>query len=201
MNSRRWYALIMVGLSIGLIDTSCGPKISKLEIWPRQACLDDTVHVSFDVRGQGNVLVIPRGSGASRETTAYVLVVDGVAEPGPPDVVRWRLPQDTLRIETRRLSADSLIAVDSNKYLDWKNSGLSLIAISSISGRAIHISHAGIESLLPADGTPSMAFNTVPVYGKWECRAALLPGEVMGDPKHAAPGELDILEIFTCSNP
>ncbi len=95
------------------------------------------------------------------------------------------------------LGTDSVRGLAMLDTATW-HSRLVLDGIASRSGRAVNVLHAGRSALLPANGDLSSELLGLPLYGEWELRAALLPGEVMGDPQRSPPDRLRIVVVLSC---
>jgi hypothetical protein len=193
----RFFAALWI---LGLFPVACSPTINEFTVWPRRICPDDTVHVAFDVSGKANLSVVTR-SGSSADTITYTLVAErnGKTAFARQDVIRWLSPPSKeLVFMTVPLGRDSVQAIDTLSAETWQ-SGLAIGSMASQLGRAITVIHAGIAVVIPGDGSPSMAFDGTPIYGAWELRAPLLPGEVMGDPAHPPPDRLRLGTTLMCN--
>lgn len=193
--------VLAVALIAGLVPVACSPTINEFTVWPRRACPDDTVHIAFDVNGQARLSMVTR-SGAAADTITYTLVAErnGKTAFARQDVIRWLSPPSKeLVFMTVPLGRDSLKAIDTLSAETWQ-SGLALGGVTSQTGRSITVIHAGRAVIVPGDGSPSTGFNGAPVYGAWELRAPLLPGEVMGDPAHSPPDRLRLGTTLVCNH-
>ena len=193
----RFVAVVIIA---GLVPVACSPKINEFTVWPRRVCPDDTVHVSFDLTGQARLSIVTRG-GTAADTITYTLIAErnGKTAFARQDVIRWLSPPSKeLVFMTIPLGTDSLKAIDTLSTETWQ-SGLVLGSVASQTGRAITLIHAGRVVVIPGDGSPSSAFDGAPIYGAWELRAPLLPGEAMGDPAHAPPDRLRLGTTLVCN--
>ena len=193
----RFFAALLVS---GLLPVACSPAINEFTVWPRRICPDDTVHVAFDVSGKANLSMVTR-SGSSADTITYTLVAErnGKTAFARQDVIRWLAPPSKeLVFMTVPLGRDSVKAIDTLSAETWQ-SGLALESVALQPGRAITVIHAGIVVVIPGDGSPTTAFDGAPIYGAWELRAPLLPGEVMGDPAHPPPDRLRLGTTLMCN--
>jgi hypothetical protein len=165
---------------------------------PRRACREDSIRVTYEVTGNPQVQIA--SAGTDPETLTYTLFVKrhGKTRFARQQVVRLRTDQEwPLVFTTEPLGNDSLVASDVLPESNW-NSSVRLTQVSARSGRSMWVTHGGRLALVSGNGAPVEAFAGISPAGPWELRAALLPGEVMGDPLHAPPDRLRILTTLQC---
>ena len=66
------------------------------------------------------------------------------------------------------------------------------------SGRAIVVRHGGAEAVVDPEEEGNPTWQGQVVSGEWELRAALAPGEAIGDPAHAPPRHLSLTLGLAC---
>ena len=94
--------------------------------------------------------------------------------------------------------ATRLVARQTLPAEDWDD----LARIDTVvnqSDRPLTVNHQGREVQLPTGVTPSDALRGTRVSGEWEIRAALLPGEEMGNPDSPPPDRLRLLVHISCT--
>ncbi len=186
----------MIGV-LGLV--ACGPKIIDFQVFPRRICGPDTVSISYEVKGTALLSVTTNGAD-DVDTVTYLLVASrrGKLVHAAQDVVRWSVGGEKEFVFLNEpLGRDSVRARGTLDTATW-HSRLVLEGIASRSGRAVHVSHSGRSALLPANGDLSSEFLGLPLYGEWDLKAALIPGEVMGDPQRSPPDRLRIVAVLAC---
>jgi hypothetical protein len=173
---------------------ACGPKIDRFDVAPLRMCVGDSISVAYAVRGDPQLAVSRRG-GPPEDTTTYTLTVSrrGKVAFARKDVIAfWPDRGIVLSFDAHRASPDSIGSVDTLSAQRWSPS-LRLLNLSSRSGRAIRVTHGGRTVVLPADSSASEGLRGVAAAGPWELRAAILPGETVGDNAHAPPTVLSLL--------
>lgn len=191
--------------------SSCAPKIRAFSATPSRLCVGDSTtlvwkasgHVSLASRPPVEDSGLVPSSGSRRfappSTTRFELSASRRARTvfARQDVVL--LPdsaEQPLVFATEPLGRDSVLAADSLRDAQWAGT-LRVRDVSSRSGRGVRVLHAGRAAVLPADGSPSLEFQGVPLSGPWVLRAALLAGEVM-DGATAPPDRLRVLVRLSC---
>lgn len=197
MKNQVWVMRFILGLSTAVCLMSCNPKINDFSVWPLRICRGDTVHVSYDVTGQGTLEVVTKGNDAA-DTISYILIVErgGKKEFAQKDVIRWlAATEKELVFKTTPLGRDSVISIDTLRGESWK-SGPPLGTLSTATDRPLWILHAGKAITLAVNGASTAVFEGLPAEGEWVIKAGLLPGEVMGDPQHSPPDRFRITSLF-----
>jgi len=93
----------------------------------------------------------------------------------------------TVVIRTEPEATGGLLAAQDLPEQAWGD--LQVAEVKNLCDRELEIRHAG-RVFRMARGASSAALHGTPVAGRWELRAELLPGEVVGDPAHAPPDRL-----------
>ena len=186
-------------LTLLLVSGACGPKIHDFKVEPRRICAGDTVRITFKTRGKPHLIAVRR-PGSVTDTTTYIVVAEshGKIAYSPADVVTFSpAAEPSLTFSTDLLGQDSLTAVDTLSVEAWPDH-VRLDQVSSASGRALVLRHAGKEAVVAAGNEGSGAWRGLPVSGQWELHAGLLPGETPGDPAHAPPTHLKLRISLSC---
>jgi hypothetical protein len=161
---------------LGLYSFGCSPSIHSFTVYPIYLAHNENPRFIIDVSGTAQIDTIPLGHGI-KDTTKYKLSVTKCDSTTTSYnyVVRYPLSCiDTLRFDPlQRLGTDSLIATVSLNDTTW-SSHLLLGSISSASGCFIRIIHNGIDAQLNSDGSPTFAFQNVPIIGNWELHAPIV---------------------------
>ena len=162
------YLLLVVQLSWLIIG--CKPSISSFSVTPRRVCPGDTVSIRFKASGEPRLTVVSRG-GDPEDTTTYTLVAEKRKKLAfaRQDVIRVRpgRPRDLLFMVTSA-GNDSIQAMETLSGDAWESS-LRLNTLASAIGRPLRVRHAGRDTILEGDGTPSPAFRAwrLPGSGSW----------------------------------
>lgn len=189
----------MPRLALLLLLAACGPKITEFTAAPRRVCAGDTVRLTFKARGTPHLLAVRHGT-AVADTTSYVLVTEarGKEASTPMDVVTFSpAARPVLAFDVEPMGRDSLVARDSLNAETWPDA-LRLDDVFADSGRAVVVRHGGTEAVVDPEGEGNPSWQGLAVSGGWELRAALAPGEVIGDPAHAPPRHLYLRLGLTC---
>lgn len=181
---------------VAFLIPSCNPKVNRFDVFPDRLCGSDTAQVSYDVSGSPT-LVKRRSGDGDPDSIVYVLFAErhGETDSTKHLVLHWpSSPEKDMDFDTQRLGKDSLIAFDTIDVRSFGN-GVIVKTVVSRSVRPILLSHAGIAAVVQTNGS-SDAFRALLPSGIWEARAALLPGERMGEP---ATLRLHTHLILSCS--
>ncbi|MEP6746904.1 MAG: hypothetical protein ABJB86_04210 [Bacteroidota bacterium] len=182
---------------------SCKPLVHLYTVQPMTITADDSVFVSWSVRGKATLLThtIPASvdpDNPQPETREYTLVVAKKGKEIKRTVivdVRDLHSADDIVFTTLR-KGDTLLAEGEKDIKKWGNHFL-LQSVMTGSDRDLAVSHAGKMATLNADGSPSMVFNGVPNSGKWEIRCLLTAAEKQDSSR--IPGKLRIHTILLYS--
>ncbi len=194
-----WGRSVWVGTGCTLaLIAACGPKIERFDVEPLRMCVGESVIVAYAVRGVPQLAVSRRG-GPPADTTTYTLTATrrGKVAFASKDVIAfWPDGGTELAFDAQLAGLDSIASAETLSADRWSTS-LRLLSASSLSGRAIRVTHGGRTVILPADGSASQGVGGLSVAGPWELRAPILPGETVGDSAHAPPTALS-LRIRLC---
>jgi hypothetical protein len=183
--------------------TACHPT-AQLTVQPRRLCVGQSAIVSWRTRGRPTLSVAarPDSSHAIPVHTTFVLISVSHGDTARSSFDALYYPASggdvTLDIATKPYTPDSIIAADSTLQDDWGDH-LRIASIASRSDRALRVVHGGRTILLDVGGS-SDAFAGLAYYGLWTMRAATLAGEVMGDPRHHPPTDLELDVHLTCGS-
>lgn len=207
--SHSRHSLFVAVVCLGLI--ACGtPTIESFRAEPLRVCRGDTVALHWqatgDVRLESEPSLPVSGSYSAMDTveivlqerTLFRLSALGGEDYAEQEVLVYRSGQlDTLSAPTAASGDSALTATIDVPPGKWEDI-LRIRSMTGLSDRPLTIWHEGHEAMLPADGSPSTAFEGVPIGGHWELYAPLISGETMGDPENPPPSTLEFLVRLEC---
>lgn len=219
IRQRRFFPCL-VALLVAFLGLLLFPKIGvaqedlAFEVTPRRICKGETVQVRWmEAEDRGVLLTEPEVPGAGN------VGEEGSLQPTLRDTTRFRMlaiaGDDTTRsvqevavfsdgqrksiVFSLRAIGDSAVGASERLRTDVWSSKIRLGTLAGHAGRPVTVRHAGRETVLAADSTPSNSFQGLPVRGDWEVRAPLLPGEELGNPDKAPPTRLYLLATLICA--
>jgi hypothetical protein len=209
--ARRRVLLGMVLGAVLAVSSCASPKILQFGADPQRICQDQTMAVSWSVKGApvlaaeppvaGLGAVAPEGSLnlSLDETTVFTLHVtrNGKTAFARQEVVVYQTDAVIpIVIATEPDDGGGLVAMTTAPARDW-DAALRIATVSNASDRAVAIEHGGRTVDLAAGATTSELADLA-VSGDWALRAGLLPGEIIGDPAHAPAEMLRLQVTLTC---
>ncbi|MDB5117217.1 MAG: hypothetical protein JWQ79_2709 [Mucilaginibacter sp.] len=191
MKNFRGIFLLFVFLT--LLECSCGPAIYAFRVEPRVIGPDDSIYVTWKVRGKPAISIHDEHLGAD---TTYRIVTLTASRHGKEvyrDSTVTVLNTGDLNkvVFSTMLIGDTLVAKGIKNVARWGD--LFMVGlVSNPSARIITVIHAGksADILKKADET----FSGTPVSGSWEMRTLLTPAEKAN--LKLAPSKLSILIIL-----
>lgn len=194
-----------------LVPAACAPKIQHFTVAPQRACAGDSVDVVWRAGSDARLTATPplaeapapapAGSlrVAVRDTTQFVLQIVGTHTHREQDVAVYQPGGEKIfGVATHRLNDSTLTGAFTSGRGQWD----SLTAVGearSLSGRLLHVEHAGRSATLAADSSWSSAFGGARAAGRWEVTAPLVGEEVMGDTLHPPPSMLRFSAKLICA--
>ena len=188
-----------VALALGCVKAELVPP-------PRVVCAGDSIPIRWHARGATSLAVrVYPGAASDSLTRADTVRLRLTAErfgrtaaSAPTEVVvaTGRLTRP-VGGRTTPLGRDSVVATFT--VLDGEAPAYLRVAGVAAAGRALTVSHGGRDAVVSLGGGPSIAFAGLPVAGAWTLRAALVPGEVLGDPQRPPPALLSAAVTATCN--
>lgn len=140
---------------------------------------EDTLHVSWDVKGKPTLLVheteLPNSGGKVLELK---LVVEKNGKEANRIIQVEKLAANTATsiTFTTQLHGDTLVAEDEKNPGVWGDR-FEILSVSNASGRPLTVLHANRSAVLGKAGNASAAFTGTPVEGKWTFTSLLTPAE------------------------
>ena len=162
---------------------SCAPKIIKFDVTPLTISKDDSVFVTWKVRGKPILIEHDKTPlDSSNPTGMYFKEFTLVAQKNNKEAKQKKqvtvLPAESkdVIIFNTILNGDTLIAKGISNPELWNNN-FQVSSIASASGRPIFAMHENKTAVLNASGIFSGAFEGTPVSGYWELKSLLTPKE------------------------
>ena len=183
---------------ISLLLLACGPKIQEFSVAPRHVCSGDTVTVTFKTRGTPHLTTTDFDSATVRRTR-YTIVAEKGGKQAFSQMDVYTYSPDAvpvLAFDTDMLGSDSLVARETLPAASWPD----LLQVERVvvdSGRPLRVMHGGTGAVV-APGGGGSDWAGLPVGGEWEVHAALLPGEIPGNPAHHPPAHLELSVTLRC---
>ena len=172
---------------------------------PRVVCAGDSIPIRWNARGATSLAMrvspgaasdsLTRADTVRLRLTAERFGRTAVSTPTEVVVATGRLTRP-IGGRTAPLGRDSVVATFT--VPDAEAPAYLRVAGVAAAGRPLTVSHGGRDAIVSAGGGPTLAFAGLPVAGAWMLRAALAPGEVIGDPQHPPPALLSAAVTATC---
>jgi hypothetical protein len=178
----------------------CAPKIIAFNVQPRRICAEDTVRITWKVRGIPHFLAVRRSEELT-DIIRYTIVAQSHGKTAFSSMEVITISPQVARVfgpETVPLGTDSLVARDSARAAVWHD----LVRVGEVisdSGRVLRVRHAGREGTIGPGRAASRVWEGLPVSGVWEIFSGLQLGEVMGDPARHPPLHLFLRVSVVCS--
>ena len=168
-----------------LLFYSCTPKIYQFNPTPLTISKDDSVFITWKVRGKATLIVHNKEPEISyvdsntkvkyEEFTLVVTKKKKEVKSKKQITVVLKNSTDVILFNAI-LKGDTLIAAGTNNEETW-NDKFVIGKVASASNRSMIVSHADKKSMLDSSGSYSDAFEGTPVKGKWEFRSLLTTAE------------------------
>ncbi|HSC37835.1 MAG TPA: hypothetical protein VLD19_08195 [Chitinophagaceae bacterium] len=193
-------------LLLAALFAACGPSIRSFTVTPLTITRNDSVKVSYSVRGKPTLLVHMEGEDDNGHSTPAVksLELTLVAQKGTREQKRFVgvnvLPataEDQIVFSTM-LSGDTLVASGEKNAARWGDRFV-VHSIAAEGGRRLTVWHAGQQTTLPANGNPVTTFDGTPYGGHWEIRSLLTEAEKKDH--SLAPAVLKIKTVIRYQKP
>jgi hypothetical protein len=177
-------ALVVTGLLAGC---HCGPHVRRFEVTPPVVCGDAKAVVRWSADGELAIAMNPEGSSdgpsdcspLGHDVLKLTLVASkhGEEKTGEQEVawVRGAAAEPVLLGTTAVEATDVVARGEKNKVL-WSDA-VEVVTVTACGRRQISVRHAGKTAPLPADATPSAAFEGTALSGAWELRSPMSPQE------------------------
>ncbi len=162
---------------------SCAPKIIRFDATPLTISKDDSVFVTWKVKGKPVLIQHDKMPAESSNAPGmYFKEFTLVVQKNKKEVKRKKqitvLPGESkdVIIFNTILNGDTLIAKGISNPELWNNK-FQILSVASASGRPIFAMHENKNAVLNASGIFSKAFEGTPVGGYWELKSLLTAQE------------------------
>jgi len=193
---------------------ACSPKIVAFNAAPVRLCSGQSVQLTWEVSGTAELAADPTVAGVGAvdstgsraftpaQTTTFRLTATKRGKEAFAEqevAVLSPASERPLVINTEPDGTTHVVARETLPAADWDDIAR-VDTVVNRSDRPLTVTHDGREVVLPAADDSSDALRGTPVSGEWQVRAALKPGEVMGDPSNPPPDRLRLLVRISCTS-
>jgi hypothetical protein len=187
---KNFWGIFLLLAFFALLACSCGPQIYAFRVEPNVIGPDDSIYVTWKVRGKPTLSIHDEHLGADTTYRIVTLTASSHGKEVYRDSMVTVFNTGDLNqiVFSTTLSGDTLVAKGIKNVARWGD--LFVVgSVSNPSARTLRVIHAGksAANLQKANDT----FSGTPVSGSWEIRSLLTPAEKAN--LKLAPAKLSIL--------